>query len=57
MKKDHAKKRYIGKIIVAFLFGAAIMAFIRYITMYIERLFAPVSGMDRRSFFMPKIHG
>jgi hypothetical protein len=27
------------------------------ITMYIERLFAPVSGMDRRSFFMPKIHG
>ena len=32
MKKDHAKKRYIGKIIVAFLFGAAIMAFIRYIS-------------------------
>ena len=32
MKKDHEKKRYIGKIIVAFLFGAAIMAFIRYIS-------------------------
>ena len=32
MKKDHAKKRYIGKIIVAFLFGAAIMTFIRYIS-------------------------
>ena len=32
MKKDHAKMRYIGKIIVAFLFGAAIMAFIRYIS-------------------------
>ena len=32
MKKDHAKKRYIGKIIVAFLFGAAIMSFIRYIS-------------------------
>jgi hypothetical protein len=30
---------------------------IGYTTMYIERLFAPVSGMDRRSFFMPKIHG
>lgn len=25
--------------------------------MYIERLFAPVSGMDRRSFFMPKFMG
>lgn len=31
-EKDHAKKRYIGKIIVAFLFGAAIVAFIRYIS-------------------------
>ena len=32
MKKDHAKMRYIGKIIVAFLFGAAIMVFVRYIS-------------------------
>ena len=32
MKKDHAKKRYIGKIIAAFLFGAAIVAFIRDIS-------------------------
>ena len=32
MKKDHAKKLYIGKIIVAFLLGAVIMAFIRYIS-------------------------
>ena len=32
MKKDNTKTRYIGKIIVAFLAGAAIMAFIRYIS-------------------------
>ena len=32
MKKDHAKKLYIGKIIVAFLLGAVIMTFIRYIS-------------------------
>lgn len=32
MKKENAKMRYIGKIIAAFLFGAAIMVFVRYIS-------------------------
>ena len=32
MKKENAKMRYIGKIIAVFLFGAAIMVFVRYIS-------------------------
>ena len=32
MKKENGKMRYIGKIIAAFLFGAAIMIFVRYIS-------------------------